>query len=82
MTTTTIEPTTATMTADSLATKMVLSTSNLVMTAEINEQGSRACKKLHYDETNNEASQTLTVDMAVQEKSKMKTKNILHQNPY
>ena len=61
---------------------MVLSTSNLVMTAEINEQGSRACKKLHYDETNNEASQTLTVDMAVQEKRKMKTKNILHQNPY
>ena len=58
VTKTTTENTTATTTADSLATEMVLTTSNLVMTAEINEQGSRACKKLHYDETNNEASQT------------------------
>ena len=52
------------------------------MTAEINERGSRACKKLHYDETNNGASQTLTVNTAVQEKRKMKTKNILRQNPF
>ena len=70
VTTTTTEPTTATTTADSLPTEMVLTTSNLVMTAEIDEQGSRACKKLHYDETNNEASQTLTVNTAVQQKEK------------
>ena len=68
--TTTTEPTTATTTADSLATEMLLTTSNLVMTAEINEQGSRACKKLHCDKTNNEASQTLTATTAVQEKEK------------
>ena len=47
--TTTTKPTTATTTADSLATKIVLTTSNLAMTSEINEQESRACKKLHYD---------------------------------
>ena len=70
VTTTIAEPTTATMTTDSFETEMVLTTSNLVMTAEIKEQGSRACKKLHYDETNNEASQTLTVNTAVQEKEK------------
>ena len=49
VTTTTTEPTTATTTADSLATEMVLTIFNLVMTAEINEQGSRACKNLQYD---------------------------------
>ena len=70
VTKTTTEPTTAMTTADSLVTEMVPTTSNLVMTAEINEQGSRACKKLHYDEANNEAPQTLTVNMAVQEKEK------------
>ena len=73
VTTTTTEPTTATTTADSLATEMVLTASNLAMTAEINEQGSRACKKLHYDETD-EASQTLTVNTAVQEKEKNENK--------
>ena len=77
MTTTTTEPTTATTTADSLVTEMVLTTSNLVMTAQINEQGGRACKKLHYDETNNEASQTLTVNMAVQEKEHLTSKSFL-----
>ena len=49
------------------------------MTAEINEQGSRACKKLHYDETNNEASQTLTINTAVQEKKK--NENEAHSTP-
>ena len=63
-----------TTTADSLATKMVLTTSNLAMTAEINEQESKACKELHYDETNNEASKISTVSTAVQEKEKNENK--------
>ena len=58
VTTAATEPTTATTTADSLVTEMVLTTSNLAMTAEINEQESRASKKLHYDETNNEVLQS------------------------
>ena len=70
VTTTTTEPTTVTTTADSLATEMVLTTSNLPMTAEINGQESRACKKLQYDETNNEALEISTVYTAVQEKEK------------
>ena len=69
VTITATKPTTAT-TADSLATEMVLTTSNLAMTAKINEQESKASKKLHYDETNNQALQILTVNTAVQEKEK------------
>ena len=45
----------AATTADSLAIEMVLTTSNFAMTAEINEQDSRTSKRLHDDETNNEA---------------------------
>ena len=48
------------------------------MTAEISEQGSRGCKKLHYDETNNEASQTLTVNTACTVQEKEKNENEEH----
>ena len=62
----------ATTTADSLVTEMVHATSNLSMTAETNEQETRASKKLHYDGTNNEALQISTVNTAVQENRKIK----------
>ena len=48
VTTATTEPTTAMTTADCLATEIVLTTSNLVMTAKINEQWSRAYKRLQF----------------------------------